>query len=57
MGLVDIYYADRVGDLGVFIEHLTFNQGFNSQKSQFSIIYYLQKDLIVCAIIYSKQAK
>jgi len=35
VGLVDVYYANGVGDLGVFIEHLTFNQGFNSQKSQF----------------------
>ncbi len=32
MGLIDVYYANGVDDLGVFIDHLTFNQGVTGSR-------------------------
>jgi len=32
VGLVDVYYANGVDDLGVFIDHLTFNQGVTGSR-------------------------
>ncbi len=32
MGLIDVYYANEADDLGVFIDHLIFNQGATGSR-------------------------